>query len=76
MKFAYKALTASVILACAGSAMAQKGETVKVAWIDPLSGLMAALGSNQLKSLQYAAEGSTRPALQASSSKSLVLTTN
>ena len=56
MKFAYKALTASVILACAGSAMAQKGETVKVAWIDPLSGLMAALGSNQLKSLQYAAE--------------------
>lgn len=36
--------------------MAQKGETVKVAWIDPLSGLMAALGSNQLKSLQYAAE--------------------
>ena len=56
MKFAYKALTASVILACAGTAMAQKGETVKVAWIDPLSGLMAALGSNQLKSLQYAAE--------------------
>ena len=56
MKFAIKALTASVILACAGSAMAQKGETVKVAWIDPLSGLMAALGSNQLKSLQYAAE--------------------
>jgi hypothetical protein len=36
MKFAIKALTASVILACAGSAMAQKGETVKVAWIDPL----------------------------------------
>ena len=36
--------------------MAQKGETVKVAWIDPLSGLMAALGSNQLKSLQYVAE--------------------
>ena len=56
MKFAIKALTASVILACAGGAMAQKGETVKVAWIDPLSGLMAALGSNQLKSLQYAAE--------------------
>ena len=56
MKFAFKALTASVILACAGGAMAQKGEVVKVAWLDPLSGLMAALGSNQLKSLQYAAE--------------------
>ncbi|MBV8250187.1 MAG: branched-chain amino acid ABC transporter substrate-binding protein [Comamonas sp.] len=56
MKFAIKALTASVVLACAGGAMAQKGETVKIAWIDPLSGLMAALGSNQLKSLQYSAE--------------------
>ena len=56
MKFAIKALTASLALACATGAMAQKGETVKVAWIDPLSGLMAALGSNQLKSLQYAAE--------------------
>ncbi|MEX8195111.1 branched-chain amino acid ABC transporter substrate-binding protein [Comamonas guangdongensis] len=56
MKFAIKALTASVVLACAGGAMAQKGETVKIAWIDPLSGLMAALGSNQLKSLQYTAE--------------------
>ncbi|MEG0677506.1 MAG: branched-chain amino acid ABC transporter substrate-binding protein, partial [Comamonas sp.] len=52
MKFAIKAVAASVILACAGSAMAQKGETIKVAWLDPLSGLMAALGSNQLKSLQ------------------------
>jgi len=56
MKFAIKALTASLALACATGAMAQKGETVKVAWIDPLSGLMAALGSNQLKSLQYIAE--------------------
>ncbi len=56
MKFAIKALTASLALACATGALAQKGETVKIAWIDPLSGLMAALGSNQLKSLQYIAE--------------------
>ena len=35
---------------------AQKGETVKIAWIDPLSGLMAPVGSNQLKTLQYLAE--------------------
>ena len=56
MKFAMKALTVSLALACATGAMAQKGEVVKVAWLDPLSGLMAALGSNQLKSLQYAAE--------------------
>ena len=56
MKFAMKALTVSLALACTTGAMAQKGEVVKVAWLDPLSGLMAALGSNQLKSLQYAAE--------------------
>jgi len=37
-------------------AWAQKGETVKIAWIDPLSGLMAPVGSNQLKSLQYLAD--------------------
>ena len=37
-------------------ASAQKGETVKIAWIDPLSGLMAPVGSNQLKTLQYLAE--------------------
>jgi branched-chain amino acid transport system substrate-binding protein len=56
MKFAFKAVTAAVILASAGAAMAQQGETVKIAWLDPLSGLMAALGSNQLKSFQFLAE--------------------
>jgi branched-chain amino acid transport system substrate-binding protein len=40
----------------AGAALAQKGETVKVAWIDPLSGLMASVGQNQLKSYQFIAE--------------------
>ncbi len=38
------------------SAWAHKGEVVKIAWIDPLSGLMAPVGSNQLKTLQYLAE--------------------
>ena len=38
------------------AAFAQKGETVKVAWIDPLSGLMASVGQNQLKSFQFVAE--------------------
>ena len=38
------------------NAYAQKGETVKIAWIDPLSGLMAPVGSNQLKTIQYLAE--------------------
>ena len=48
----------AVALTCVSSlsAFAQKGETVKIAWIDPLSGLMAPVGSNQLKSLQYLAE--------------------
>jgi len=32
------------------------GETVKIAWIDPLSGLMAPVGTNQLKSFQFFAE--------------------
>lgn len=38
------------------SAFAQKGETVKIAWIDPLSGLMAPVGSNGLKSFKFLAE--------------------
>ncbi len=49
----------------AGAALAQKGETVKVAWIDPLSGLMANVGQNQLKSWQFVAEklgGAKNPA--------------
>jgi len=43
-------------LATAGGAFAQKGETVKIAWLDPLSGLMAAVGTNQLKSFQFLAD--------------------
>ncbi|MDO9404478.1 MAG: branched-chain amino acid ABC transporter substrate-binding protein [Polaromonas sp.] len=31
-------------------------QTVKIAWLDPLSGLMAAVGANQLKSFQFLAE--------------------
>lgn len=56
MKFALKLVTASVIAAAATGAFAQKGETVKIAWIDPLSGLMAAVGTNQLKTYQFLAE--------------------
>ena len=59
--------TLSVLVAAslsAGAALAQKGETVKVAWIDPLSGLMASVGQNQLKSFQFVAEkvNATNPA--------------
>lgn len=58
-------LAASALLALAmGSAHAQKGETVKIAWIDPLSGLMAPVGQNQVKSFQFFAEkfNATNPA--------------
>ena len=56
MKFALKIATAAILAASATSALAQKGETVKIAWLDPLSGLMAAVGTNQLKTFQFLAE--------------------
>jgi branched-chain amino acid transport system substrate-binding protein len=57
MRFNVRAMSVLVGAALsAGAALAQKGETVKVAWIDPLSGLMASVGQNQLKSFQFVAE--------------------
>ncbi|WP_312306549.1 branched-chain amino acid ABC transporter substrate-binding protein [Pulveribacter sp.] len=56
MNFTMKMVAAGTLLACAGGAFAQKGETVKIAWLDPLSGLMAAVGTNQLKTWQFLAE--------------------
>eukprot|EP01041_Mallomonas_annulata_P041856 gene41856-66016_t len=51
-----KFIAAAALVVCAQNALAQKGETVKIAWIDPLSGLMAPVGTNQLKSFQFFAE--------------------
>ena len=48
-------VTASLALS-SGLAFAQKGETVKIAWIDPLTGLMAPVGQNQVKTFQFLAE--------------------
>ncbi len=64
MKFTAKLVTAAALLAFAGAAFAQKGETVKIAFIDPLSGLMGPVGSNQLKGFQYFADkfSKTNPA--------------
>jgi branched-chain amino acid transport system substrate-binding protein len=59
MKSAQRLFTLSMFAAAAlasSGALAQKGETVKIAWIDPLSGLMAPVGQNQLKSFQFFAE--------------------
>jgi len=55
MKMSRTALFTALMLASA-AASAQKGQTVKLAWIDPLSGLMAAVGTNQLKTFQFLAE--------------------
>ena len=61
--------TGAAFVVCSGSALAQTkkplaGEVVKMAWIDPLSGLMAPVGTNQLKSAQFFAEkfSATNPA--------------
>ena len=47
---------AAAALALAGSAFAQSGETVKIGFIDPLSGAFANVGQNQLKSWQFIAD--------------------
>ena len=64
MKTTTRLIAAAALAACSLGAHAQKGETVKIAHIDPLSGLMAPVGSNQLKSFQFFAEkfSKTNPA--------------
>lgn len=65
MKFATKFVAAAAAVLCVGGAFAQKGETVKIAFMDPLSGPFANVGQNQLKSWQFAAEtlsGAKNPA--------------
>lgn len=65
MKFALKSLALSALVAVSGAALAQKGETVRIAFMDPLSGPFANVGQNQLKSWQFAAErlsGAKNPA--------------
>lgn len=65
MKFAMKMVAATVAVLCVGGAFAQKGETVKIAMIEGLSGPMANVGQNQLKNWQFLAEkfnGANNPA--------------
>lgn len=49
-------LVAGAVLLAALGPGAAVADTVKIAFIDPLSGLMAPVGQNQLKSWQYVAE--------------------
>ena len=65
MKFTVKQVVAASVLVASFGALAQKGETVKIAFIDPLSGPFANVGQNQLKSWQFVAEaksGAKNPA--------------
>ena len=56
MTMLMKAGTLAAMTLCASAAFAQKGETVKIAWIDPLTGLMAPVGQNQVNSFRFFAE--------------------
>ena len=50
-------LTLAALMACSVlPTWAQKGETVRIAYIDPFSGPFANVGQNQLKSWQFIAE--------------------
>jgi branched-chain amino acid transport system substrate-binding protein len=51
-----KIVAATAAVMCVGGALAQSGETVKIAMIEGLSGPMANVGQNQLKSWQFLAE--------------------
>ena len=51
-----KFLAAAVALGCAGVTFAQKGETVKMVRIDPLTGLLGPVGVSQIKGYQFFAE--------------------
>ena len=56
MKYSIKLVAAAVVIACSGAVFAQKGETVKIAMIEGLSGPFGNVGQNQLKSWQFIAE--------------------
>jgi branched-chain amino acid transport system substrate-binding protein len=56
MKFAHKLIASAAFAALSSVAFAQSGETVKIAWIDPLTGLMGPVGANQVKTFNFFAE--------------------
>ena len=56
MRFALKTIAVASLALSLSSAFAQKGEMVKIALIDPQTGLMGPLGLNQMRSWQYFAD--------------------
>ena len=63
MRFTHRHFGVSVVASAAlvsGVAFAQAGATVKIAFIDPLSGAFASVGQNGLKSWQFSAEQASK----------------
>ena len=56
MKYSLKVVVATVAVLCSAAVFAQKGETVKMVRIDPLTGLLGPVGVSQLKGYQFFAE--------------------
>jgi len=56
MSFVLKSVALATLTLSMASAFAQQGETVKIAWIDPLTGLMGPVGNNQLNTFKFMAE--------------------
>jgi branched-chain amino acid transport system substrate-binding protein len=56
MSFSLKIVAATVAVLCAGGALAQKGEVVKMVRIDPLTGILGPVGVSQIKGYQFFAE--------------------
>ena len=56
MKFVWKSVMTASALLLGGAALAQQGEVVKIVRIDPLTGLMGPVGTNQDKSYKFFAE--------------------
>jgi branched-chain amino acid transport system substrate-binding protein len=56
MSFVLKSVAVATLTLTLSGAFAQQGETVKIAWIDPLTGLMGPVGNNQLNTWKYMAE--------------------
>jgi branched-chain amino acid transport system substrate-binding protein len=56
MKLSLKIVAATAMMVTAGMSFAQKGETVKMVRIDPLTGLLGPVGVSQIKGYQFFAE--------------------
>ena len=56
MRLAMKTIAIASLAMSLSTAFAQKGETVKIALIDPQTGLMGPLGLNQMRSWQFFAD--------------------